>query len=68
MCVWCVCGVCCHRGVADFLLSVSSGSIIVVGSYQLVKCIRKKAKTAAKMSKKVGGLSKPKKKTQVHPL
>ena len=67
--------------VADFMLSVSSSIIIVIGSYSLVKCLRKKAKTAAKMAIKMRksksndgtpvGAPSPSantKKTQVHPL
>ena len=65
------------------MLSMSSSIIIVIGSYSLVKCLRKKAKTAAKMAKKFKSKSKSndsaseappssslknKKKTQVHPL
>ena len=65
--------------VADFMLSLSSSIIIVIGSYSLVKCLRKKAKTAAKMAKKLGkskssnsegppSRTLTNKKTQVHPL
>ena len=59
----------CRCGLADLLLSVSSLLIIVVGSYQLVRCLRKKIKTAAKMSKQMrAGKSKPTDKKKVHPV
>ena len=38
---------------ADALLSLSGFLIIAVGSVSLVRCIRKKAKLAAKVSKKI---------------
>ena len=61
---------------ADALLSLSSGFIIFVGSYQLVTCVRKKIKTAAKMAKlrkaksdeNAPPAASNKNKAQVHPL
>ena len=66
------CPLCVLTGVrvcADAILSIGSSLIIFVGSYSLYKCISKKAKTAAKMSKKLrAGMSKSTSKAQVHPL
>ena len=57
------------RGVlADFLLSFSTFLITLVGSYSLYKCISKKAKTAAKMGKKLRAATSKSNKAQVHPL
>ena len=54
---------------ADVLLSATTGCIMIIGSVSLVTCIRKKAKTAAKMGKKLRARkSKPSNKAQVHPL
>ena len=66
--------------LADFLLSCSTFLIVLVGSYALYTCVSKKAKTAAKMGKKLrmgkgkkamkkaGAGSSPQSKTKVHPL
>ena len=53
----------------DFLLSASSMLILLIGSYSLVTCLRKKAKTAAKLGKKLrAAKSKSNNKAKVHPL
>ena len=54
------------------MLSFSSGAVIVIGSYSLFKCLRKRSKSVAKMAKLGGKALKRSKSTgkpsQVHPL
>ena len=57
--------------VADALLTFSSGLVILIGSYSFLKCLRKRAKSAAKLGGKAREWrlkSKRKKLVQVHPL
>ena len=57
--------------VADALLTFSSGLVILIGSYSFLKCLRKRAKSAAKIGGKAREWrlkSKRKKLVQVHPL
>ena len=57
--------------LADALLTFSSGLVILIGSYSFLKCLRKRAKSAAKLRGKAREWrlkSKRKKLVQVHPL
>ena len=57
--------------VADALLTFSSALVILIGSYSFLKCLRKRAKSAAKIGGKAREWrlkSKRKKLVQVHPL
>ena len=57
-------------GIADTLLTLTSGVVVVIGSYQMVKCLRKRAKQAAKLGAKARQWShKSKSKhARVHPV
>ena len=58
-------------GIADGLLTFSSGLVIFIGSYSFLKCLRKRAKSAAKLGSKAREWrlkSKRNKLAQVHPL
>ena len=60
--------------IFDLLLTVSNGAVIIIGSYSLIKCLRKRSKQASKLGGKMlrrkSKSDSPKsksKKAQVHP-